>query len=253
MKIITSIILFMLFTFPLSESLLKDKNEGSVLYHANWIKNKVYNQEFIDGYPNEYKESLKMDSLLSEARYSVSFQGDKSYGSTHFANDPDNYLLNIAITQMDNDMMHSYNNKTGINTSLLNFAGDLIALTRNHQNAWKIDYSRTKTIDGYKCYYAKYKGLSSKHNSTSEPIYAWFTPEIPVPYGPAGYGGLPGLILELIENNISMIAVHINLRPLSNDVVMIESAKRMFTVKEYLEKKDDMRKVAKRLIISGNK
>ena len=31
-----------------------------------------------------------------------------------------------------------------------------------------------------------------------ETITAWYTPQIPVSHGPAEYGGLPGLILELI-------------------------------------------------------
>ncbi len=32
-------------------------------------------------------------------------------------------------------------------------------------------------------------------------VEAWFTPEIPVPLGPSRYGGLPGLILVLTEND----------------------------------------------------
>jgi GLPGLI family protein len=243
----------MLFTFPQSHLAQVDQNEGSVLYHANWIKHKTYNQEFIQGYPDEYKESLKIDSLLCDARYSVNFQGHKSYGTTHFSSDAKDFFLNMGISQMDNDMMHSYNSNSGVNTSLLNFAGDIIAITRNHKNAWQVDYAKTKNIDGYKCYFAKYTGLSLKNRPSSEPIYAWFTPEIPVPFGPAGYGGLPGLILELVENKISLIAIVINIEPLPKDVVMIESAKRMFPVAEFLEKQVEMRKAAKRLMISGNK
>lgn len=253
MKIFNSLFLFIFLIIPLFYSLLETKTEGTVLYRANLIKAKVYNQEFIDGYPNEYNESLKIDSLLCDARYSVSFQDHKSFGTTHFTSDPQNELLEIAISQMDNNMMQSYNHKTGVNTSLVNFAGDLLAITRNHKNAWKVDYTRIKTIDGYKCYYAVYKGLSSKQNNSSHPIYAWFTPEIPVPFGPAGYGGLPGLIIELVENNISMIAININLEPLSKDVIMIENAKKTFTVEDFLAKQEEMRNAAKRLYISGNR
>lgn len=36
-------------------------------------------------------------------------------------------------------------------------------------------------------------------------MVAWYCPEIPVPLGPTRYSGLPGLILELHENEIGYI------------------------------------------------
>ncbi len=44
-------------------------------------------------------------------------------------------------------------------------------------------------------------------------VTAWFTPEIPVQHGPAEYGGLPGLILELNANNTTMLCTKIVLNP----------------------------------------
>jgi len=58
------------------------------------------------------------------------------------------------------------------------------------KNDWTISYEK-KFIGGFKCYKATKKCKCGKD------IVAWFTPEIPVPFGPAGYGGAPGLILEL--------------------------------------------------------
>ena len=58
------------------------------------------------------------------------------------------------------------------------------------KNDWTISYEK-KYISGYKCYKATKKCKCGKD------IVAWFTPEIPLPFGPAGYGGTPGLILEL--------------------------------------------------------
>ncbi len=34
------------------------------------------------------------------------------------------------------------------------------------------------------------------------PIIAWYCPQIPLSYGPNGYGALPGLILKLQVRNI---------------------------------------------------
>ena len=33
------------------------------------------------------------------------------------------------------------------------------------------------------------------------PLTAWFTPQIPVSIGPNGYGGLPGMIMQIDQNN----------------------------------------------------
>ncbi len=44
-------------------------------------------------------------------------------------------------------------------------------------------------------------------------VTAWFTPEIPVQHGPAEYGGLPGLILELNANGTTMLCSKIVLNP----------------------------------------
>ena len=38
---------------------------------------------------------------------------------------------------------------------------------------------------------------------------AWFTPQIPAPLGPATYGQLPGLILELERDNITITATEV--------------------------------------------
>jgi len=58
------------------------------------------------------------------------------------------------------------------------------------QNNWTISYEK-KMIGGFKCYKA------TKKCKCGQDIVAWFTPEIPVPFGPAGYSGTPGLILQL--------------------------------------------------------
>jgi GLPGLI family protein len=61
--------------------------------------------------------------------------------------------------------------------------------------------NETKMIDGFTCYKATSPLIYSTNGKTNPnpkfTITAWYTPEIPLSYGPRGYGGLPGLILEL--------------------------------------------------------
>lgn len=67
---------------------------------------------------------------------------------------------------------------------------------------WKIT-KETKTILGYTCY----KAVATVHefNSYGEvkeyTPKAWFTYDLPYSYGPKGYDGLPGLVLEQTSND----------------------------------------------------
>ncbi len=54
------------------------------------------------------------------------------------------------------------------------------------------------TILGYQC-------LKAQTNFRGREYTAWFSDEIPLPFGPMKFGGLPGVILLLIENNDNFI------------------------------------------------
>jgi GLPGLI family protein len=59
---------------------------------------------------------------------------------------------------------------------------------------WKI-LDQIKEVNGYICLQAE-----TRNPLKNQVIHAWFTDEIPYSFGPEGYGGLPGLILELEIN-----------------------------------------------------
>lgn len=56
---------------------------------------------------------------------------------------------------------------------------------------WKVT-GKSKMIQDYMCMQATYT------DDTLMNVEAWFTPQIPVSIGPRNYGGLPGLIVELV-------------------------------------------------------
>lgn len=60
---------------------------------------------------------------------------------------------------------------------------------------WKI-LNEIKEIEGYLCMKAE-----TKNEVKGQTIHAWFTDAIPFSGGPEGYGGLPGMILEIDINN----------------------------------------------------
>jgi GLPGLI family protein len=68
---------------------------------------------------------------------------------------------------------------------------------------WKF-LNESKLIDGYECYKTtnEYIVINSK-GKFRHPVVAWYCPQLPYSFGPADYGGLPGLILELqVRNNV---------------------------------------------------
>lgn len=52
----------------------------------------------------------------------------------------------------------------------------------------------TKDLQGYTCYKAIYYQPTMRGK---QKVTAWFTPQISVPFGPSGFDGLPGLILQV--------------------------------------------------------
>lgn len=78
--------------------------------------------------------------------------------------------------------------------------GDFI-LILNESQKWELT-NESKMINNLLCYRANTEQLVNTDTGIFKfPIIAWYCPEIPLPYGPKEFGGLPGLILELQERN----------------------------------------------------
>lgn len=97
--------------------------------------------------------------------------------------------------------------------------------------------TESKLIDTYKCYKAEYiETYKSRGVNKTKTITAWFAPSLPYSFGPKGYNGLPGLILELVDNsiNIKVFAVNIEIK---QDSLFIKFPKgESITVDEYMSK-----------------
>ncbi|WP_299607800.1 GLPGLI family protein [uncultured Aquimarina sp.] len=76
---------------------------------------------------------------------------------------------------------------------------------------WELT-EETKKIDQYRCYKAILKNSDKK-------VEAWYTNEIKAPYGPKGYYGLPGLILELKEGKKKVSFDKVSLFPSESIII----------------------------------
>ncbi|QMU65174.1 MAG: GLPGLI family protein [Flavobacteriaceae bacterium] len=106
---------------------------------------------------------------------------------------------------------------------------------------WEIT-QETKKIGEYTCYKAirKYKDYEKKDSKlsakNSKRISAWFTLQIPVPYGPNLYNGLPGLVLEVNFGKIVFKVTKIILNPTKKIVLKKPSGGIKINEIEYYKK-----------------
>jgi len=100
---------------------------------------------------------------------------------------------------------------------------------------WNITNERKK-IGDYNCYKAtSIKIVENSKGTFKHLIEAWFSPEIPLNFGPAGYGGLPGLIIELKFQNIRFYLTKLEVNPKDKVYVKKPSKGKLVTVKEFNE------------------
>lgn len=99
---------------------------------------------------------------------------------------------------------------------------------------WEIS-NVTKLIDKYKCFKAiRRDTIVNGSGSFENLVVAWFSPELPSFFGPAGYFGLPGTILELNNGKISLVATKIEfLKKNKKDNIEIETKGTILSQKEY--------------------
>jgi len=95
---------------------------------------------------------------------------------------------------------------------------------------WQIS-QETKKIAGYICY--KATSSAPTNNNTENHITAWFTPQIPVGFGPKDFNGLPGLILELETDFMTYKAAKLIINPTEKVLVEKPSKGEKVTLKEF--------------------
>jgi len=106
-----------------------------------------------------------------------------------------------------------------------------------HPIQWEIDKSQTRKIAGYTCY--KATGiLNTGEGADGKPVYkrvtAWFTPQLPYPFGPGVFDGLPGIILAAGYGSSMFVAVEVHL--LHKKPIVHRPEGEVLSYQEYLQR-----------------
>lgn len=167
---------------------------GEVTYAIKSIKKDKLDHPMVKGVIKEY-------SLM---RFELIYDKEYSYFKTN-SNIPYNrrwYKFAKAFIESYNDWFQDVSAKESSYNKTI--AKKTYQVIHNRMTDWEIG-QETKNIQGYTCYKAIRKELNTRHRNPKNKYLtyiAWFTPDIPAPYGPIGNGGLPGLILQLEKPNL---------------------------------------------------
>jgi len=203
----------------------------------------VVNQKFVDSFlvdikqkdiPMASKQTL-VDALRNAKpdEYALNFKNDESY-----------YYKKPALEQQG--LMDSRAGSTPYYTN--NATDTIIGMTRSlgkiaHKPLdWEIT-NKTKTIGDYKCYQAivTEKLYSRQGHYYYKDVIAWFTPEIPLSFGPKYYKGLPGLILQIEDKEYTLTATMINLNPSEGvKIKRLEKNDKVITQEESFKRIEEM-------------
>lgn len=198
--------------FCLASYLHLQSQNGIVSYGQKIIvpDSKSSQQSKFSDYYN--KERKKMNESSKNVEYILSFNVLESTFEPEeiLSVDGADNDVEYAILHVGGDGVRHYSSKTNISLWAHDVFGEdvIVVDTINSQN-WSIT-NETKIIGKYKVIKATKKKIG--FNKKPIEIIAWFTPEIPNNYGPIGYYGLPGLILEIQERDFIIYAKKIKFK-----------------------------------------
>lgn len=103
---------------------------------------------------------------------------------------------------------------------------------------WEITTDK-KIISNHECIKATCNLMSDIGDGKMDILYlltAWYCPEIKAPFGPKGYGGLPGMILEVTQNSVTFTASKIYSNS-GNTIFTIPNESTIQTESDFIEKR----------------
>lgn len=221
------IIILTMLVFISNSNFAQNKNICGELQYEQ-VKNfgRVGIENYVMKFNNESSYSEEIDIELSDNSNEV-IDEENEMGSTDRTNV-------TVIGRKNKTSKFFYNNKDGFYFRD-NFLDETLLVKENSFNwNWEL-HQETKQIGNFSCQKAtiKFRGRN---------YIAWFTNDIPVPFGPWKFQGLSGLILEVYDTDkvfhitTSKIKVNENV----DCVIDVNKLEDAMTITTYLDRKNEM-------------
>lgn len=213
---------YLLITCFISVSLFAQDFQGVATYKSHRKMNLKVNE--IDENSEKHKQIQAQLAKQFQKEYTLIFNREESiYKENESLEKPMPNASGFIITVNDgSDILYkNINEKRYANATEV--FGKLFLIKDSLQNKnWEF-VNETKNIGEYTCNKAvlreTYKTQTVTDGGTIETVekeretIAWYTMEIPVNNGPSNYDGLPGLILEINEGELTLICSKIVMNP----------------------------------------
>lgn len=171
-----------------------------------------------------------------EREYTLEFTKDESiYKEEEKLDDPRNSMsggmMFVTIGGGESDILYKNLAENRFANQNEMFSKQFLIKDSIASREWKLE-KETKNIGQYSCFKATYtyerepmrmrtSGTDAETDSTDEEevemetitVTAWYTPQIPVKNGPGNYDGLPGLILEIGDGELSILCSKVVFNP----------------------------------------
>ncbi|TWI02366.1 GLPGLI family protein [Flavobacterium tiangeerense] len=219
-----------IFYFLFFTTVLFSQNSGVITYKVKMPDTKIS--------PN-----LKAEMLLKEIKeksekqeYILEFNANQSH---FYLNEmiQDESAINTSSSKIISVLIGGSNYYDKEKNTSINAGMHGIYIKDDNPNKDWVVTTESKLIDDYKCYKAEYTEIyKSRGVNKTKIITAWFAPSLPYPFGPKGYNGLPGLILELEDSNKN-IKVFVSKIEIKKDEIFIKFPKsEAISMDEYMSK-----------------
>ncbi len=171
---------------------------------------KISNQAFESF--NEFEKQISIS--MGEVEYQLIFTKTESlFKVTERLGQASNDMLDLAIMTAEGDGIRYNNLQTKEKLYQKEFFGKILLIDINaNEQKWNL-LNETKKIGQFNCFKATTIRITRNPAGTfKKTVVAWYTTDLPFPHGPIGYGGLPGLIVELSYENATYFLKSIDLK-----------------------------------------
>lgn len=192
--------------------------------------------------PSYYKTIADMDQgmklLLEDIEFNLFFKDNESIfkAETTLEHEKSKLLKGALAYGGGNGLYYTNNHKKEMLYQTEAIGQTFIV--KSEKVNWQLS-NETKKIGKYICYKAtcieKTKTYAGKIHEKE--VVAWYAPDIPIPFGPVGYGNLPGLIIMLEYGGfVEFVVKRIDLNPKKEIVVKKPKKGELVTEKEFSER-----------------
>lgn len=210
-------ILFYYFFFIFTSYLFSQS--GEIIYEAEILNEDLKNQPLDNTFSKGDENFLKkINNNISNLDFILTFSKFNSIFKKQDKMKINDRSLDIAVIIAGKGVYYT-SHKEGITLIEKEFSGKTF-LIEIPNTKWKL-IQEEKKVGKYVCYKATtIKTTEGRNGKIKKKITAWYSPQIPYNFGPKDYNGLPGLILQLQEDNLLITAKKITIQ--STNQISIE-------------------------------